>query len=668
MAAETVFAIIIILLIGTIIAGGAYYYFFSSAGTVIKPPITTEEQQELNNNVTTNTSPTRTESWILKGNRGFYCSDNDTSILCDKLTGQKFTAEFQPGGSIDNEFVTLKSTKTGKYCTDAPNGIICNASEPGGWEIYRYSDDGPNTISLRGGRNNKYCTDNPTGITCNTDALDDRGKFTRFIDSAPDIVETQPTATTGGTLTTPATTGGTVTTPTTPPAPIPTVDSGPIPAPPPAATPPIAPPATAPPPPPPETWILKSNKGYYCSDIANSISCKSPHASGWEKFKFEKQLDNTYAFTGGQTKKYCNDQVAGMICQKDPPIAGWEKHTIEDLGNNQVAIKGGRSKKYCVDNGTSIVCNQDTITPDARFTKFLDSAPDIPATAVSANPPTAPPPAPTPVTWILKSNKGLYCSDNTTSIICDKITATAKEKFKFEKQPDNTYAFKSGQSNKYCNDQETGIKCQKDPPIAGWEKYTYEDLGNNKIALKGGRSKKYCVDKGNSIVCDQDTRVPDATFTRFVDTAPDIPPHQITANSRYRLQQDTANQCVYIDMTTGAPKSGTCSNIGLRPFYPFILQPSVNNPNVYLFKNEMTGKCLYSNSGQPNAATAPLLSDMCIAAPAALFTLSPIDPMRTKYKVTDYTGKCLYNNAVNQMALGNCTSDPFLQAYTINEV
>ena len=76
------------------------------------------------------------------------------------------------------DVVSLKGGKDNKYCSDRPEGMICNVDNLNQWEKFTISKNVDNTYSLKGGKDNKYCSDRPEGMICNVGHLDAWEKFT----------------------------------------------------------------------------------------------------------------------------------------------------------------------------------------------------------------------------------------------------------------------------------------------------------------------------------------------------------------------------------------------------------------------------------------------------------------------------------------------------------
>jgi hypothetical protein len=68
--------------------------------------------------------------------------------------------------------------RSGKYCADEGNRIICNRNSVGGWERFRVKELGGGKIALIGGKTGKYCADEGNRIICNRNAIGGWEKFT----------------------------------------------------------------------------------------------------------------------------------------------------------------------------------------------------------------------------------------------------------------------------------------------------------------------------------------------------------------------------------------------------------------------------------------------------------------------------------------------------------
>jgi hypothetical protein len=83
--------------------------------------------------------------------------------------------------------IALKGRRLGdKLCEDA-NPVICTTTEAGYWSSFTVEALGGQQIALRSGRSGKYCSDTPDGMTCNADRIDTWEIFTWEEVSAPSL-------------------------------------------------------------------------------------------------------------------------------------------------------------------------------------------------------------------------------------------------------------------------------------------------------------------------------------------------------------------------------------------------------------------------------------------------------------------------------------------------
>ncbi len=105
----------------------------------------------------------------LKGGRsGKWCADEGNRIICNRGgigAWEKFTIVDLGGNKA-----ALKGGKSGKWCADEGNRIICNRGGIGAWEKFTYGVKN-GKMTLKGGKDGKYCADDATGVRCNRTAV-----------------------------------------------------------------------------------------------------------------------------------------------------------------------------------------------------------------------------------------------------------------------------------------------------------------------------------------------------------------------------------------------------------------------------------------------------------------------------------------------------------------
>merc|ERR1711879_101197 len=96
--------------------------------------------------------------------------------------------------------------------------------------------------------------------------------------------------------------------------------------------------------------------------------------------------------------------------------------------------------------------------------------------------------------------------DNIGMIRCNRDAIAQWEKFEVEANIGgayNTIALKGGRAGKYCADEHSLIKCDRDSIEDDCE-FKVEFVTKDTVALKGPHSNKYCADEGNTVACNRD--------------------------------------------------------------------------------------------------------------------------------------------------------------------
>jgi len=93
----------------------------------------------------------------------------NTTINNVQKARDECNVKYQNKLNLPTGHYSIKSVKTGKYCTDGPEGVCCDATQLQGWEKFYIINIGGGYYNIRGGRNNQFCADdhNPIVIKCN---------------------------------------------------------------------------------------------------------------------------------------------------------------------------------------------------------------------------------------------------------------------------------------------------------------------------------------------------------------------------------------------------------------------------------------------------------------------------------------------------------------------
>jgi len=123
--------------------------------------------------------------------------------------------------------------------------------------------------------------------------------------------------------------------------------------------------------------------GYWCSDISNTIQCKTeyqrrrsktdatggvpPVVTHLEKFTVVDAGDGKIALRGGLSARFCSDLGDNVKCNTDM-MGATEKFTVSELGNGQVSLRGGKYNRLCADEHNRIRCNRNGLGQWEKFT------------------------------------------------------------------------------------------------------------------------------------------------------------------------------------------------------------------------------------------------------------------------------------------------------------
>jgi len=74
--------------------------------------------------------------------------------------------------------VALKGGRSGRWCADEANKVICNRGHVAQWERFKLGDAGSGKVALKGGRTGRWCADEGNRIKCSRGHIRQWEKFT----------------------------------------------------------------------------------------------------------------------------------------------------------------------------------------------------------------------------------------------------------------------------------------------------------------------------------------------------------------------------------------------------------------------------------------------------------------------------------------------------------
>lgn len=246
---------------------------------------------------------------IKSARTGRYCTDTGEGISCDAaqlLPWEKFYIENHGGGLF-----VIRGGRNGQLCAD-DGVLICNRNNLGPWEYTRIYYQGNNLYALRGGQHGRLCS-NTGRITCDRDHYLLWEQF--IIEPWPSLADL-----------------------------------------------------------PDGTYVFTGGRANQnCADEGNQFICNRGYVQQWEKMRLKNLGNGKYSIRGGRNGKYCADEGNNVVCNRDG-VAQWEIFTIINIGEGYYNIIGGKDNKYCADDNT-LMCNRAAasdwerikITPDWQF-------------------------------------------------------------------------------------------------------------------------------------------------------------------------------------------------------------------------------------------------------------------------------------------------------------
>uniref|UniRef100_A0A7S4RIQ4 glucan 1,3-beta-glucosidase n=1 Tax=Alexandrium monilatum TaxID=311494 RepID=A0A7S4RIQ4_9DINO len=121
----------------------------------------------------------------LQASNGRFCAVDrghpQGKIKCNQRV-PPFAAWFEVSQGTHN--ISLRGVRGGKFCSDEPEGILCNRGAVSRWEAFDIVDAGDGNIALRGGRRGNFCADEGHGMVCEFKSMSDPAVF-RPVTDAP---------------------------------------------------------------------------------------------------------------------------------------------------------------------------------------------------------------------------------------------------------------------------------------------------------------------------------------------------------------------------------------------------------------------------------------------------------------------------------------------------
>ena len=236
--------------------------------------------------------------------------------------------------NLPTGYYSIKSVKTGRYCTDTNEGIDCNASRLQGWERFYIQNLGGGNYGVMGGNNNRWCADDGAFI-CNRGAIG-AWEITMIIYEGNNEYSMR-----GGKDRRLCSNTGRITCNRDnylrdekfiiEPWPYPAdLSDG--------------------------TYYLQGGRDYkYCSDEGNKIVCNRTSVGAWEKFKLQNLNNGKYVIRGGKNGQLCANLGNSVECRSNWP-GNDETYVLSNIGEDFYNIISQKSGKYCSD-GSTFACN-----------------------------------------------------------------------------------------------------------------------------------------------------------------------------------------------------------------------------------------------------------------------------------------------------------------------
>lgn len=120
----------------------------------------------------------RSGKYVIKGGRNHkYCSDDPNGIICNRdFAGpdEMFTIVH-----LGNHKYAIQGFRSGLWCSLTRSGLICNAPVVGDWQVFHIRPLGGYTYGIQSVPNGKWCLESGYGLVCDVENLN-RNNFQTF--------------------------------------------------------------------------------------------------------------------------------------------------------------------------------------------------------------------------------------------------------------------------------------------------------------------------------------------------------------------------------------------------------------------------------------------------------------------------------------------------------
>lgn len=108
--------------------------------------------------------------YVIRGSRNnLYCSDSPNGMICNiDLAGPHETFIIQ---KLNNGEYAIQSTKTNLWCSQTTTGMRCLSPVIRDSEIFKIKKVIDNKYAIQNVKNGLYCVDNGEGLSCETSLL-----------------------------------------------------------------------------------------------------------------------------------------------------------------------------------------------------------------------------------------------------------------------------------------------------------------------------------------------------------------------------------------------------------------------------------------------------------------------------------------------------------------
>lgn len=122
------------------------------------------------NNYITNNGILPDGKYVIKGSRNErFCTDDPNGVICNR--DEPGPLEIFTVQHLKGEEYAIRGQHSGQWCSLTTTGMRCESPTVGDWEVFKLHPLGDGKYGIQSNRNHKWCVDSGHGLVCDVPSM-----------------------------------------------------------------------------------------------------------------------------------------------------------------------------------------------------------------------------------------------------------------------------------------------------------------------------------------------------------------------------------------------------------------------------------------------------------------------------------------------------------------